>query len=77
MLDFIWDIDALKTIQEINWTGKPQVDYMDHLPENKGIRGRVVYSVGSDGKMAYGGELVRQLKTWADTIVFLCYSITA
>jgi 3-oxosteroid 1-dehydrogenase len=67
MLDFMWDIGALKSIQEINWTGKPQVDYMDHLPENKGIRGRVVYAVGSNGKMAYGGELVRQLKTWADT----------
>src|SRR5512136_694678 len=66
MLDFMWNIDAFKSIQEINWTGKPQVDYMDHLPENKGIRGRVVYSVGSDGKMAYGGELVRQLKAWAD-----------
>jgi 3-oxosteroid 1-dehydrogenase len=67
MLDFMWDIGALKSIQEINWTGKPQVDYMDHLPENKGVRGRLVYSVGLDGKMAYGGELIRQLKSWADT----------
>jgi succinate dehydrogenase/fumarate reductase flavoprotein subunit len=66
MLDFMWDIGALKSTQEINWTGKPQVDYMDHLPENKGIRGRLVYAVGLDGKMAYGGELVRQLKAWAD-----------
>jgi 3-oxosteroid 1-dehydrogenase len=66
MLDFMWDIGALKSIQEINWTGKPQVDYMDHLPENKGIRGRLVYAVGLDGKMAYGGELVRQIKAWAD-----------
>ena len=66
MLDFMWDIGALKSIQEINWTGKPQVDYMDHLPENKGIRGRLVYAVGLDGKMAYGGELVRQLKAWTD-----------
>ena len=67
MIDFMWDIGALKSIQEINWTGKPQVDYMDHLPENKGIRGRLVYPVGLDGKMAYGGELVRQLKAWADS----------
>jgi len=66
MVDYLWDIGALKSIQEINWTGKPQVDYMDHLPENKGIRGRVLYSVGADGKMAYGGELVRQLKKWVD-----------
>jgi 3-oxosteroid 1-dehydrogenase len=66
MVDYLWDIGALKSIQEINWTGKPQVDYMEHLPENKGIRGRVLYSVGADGKMAYGGELIRQLKKWVD-----------
>jgi len=61
------DIGALKTIQEINWTGKPQVDYMEILPENKGIRGRLLYSLGADGKLAYGGELIRQLKSWADS----------
>ena len=61
------DIGALKTIQEINWTGKPQVDYMEILPENKGIRGRLLYSMGADGKLAYGGELIRQLKSWADS----------
>lgn len=66
MVDFLGSIGALKSIQEINWTGKPQVDYMDHLPENKGIRGRVLYSEGPDGKKAYGSELVRQLKAWAD-----------
>jgi len=66
MVDFLRDIGALKSIQEINWTGKPQVDYMDHLPENKGIRGRVLYSEGPDGKMAYGSELVSQLKAWTD-----------
>ena len=66
MLDFMWDNGAIKSIMEINWTGKPQVDYMDHLPENKGIRGRVCYSMGQNGKQAYGGELVRQLKSWAD-----------
>jgi 3-oxosteroid 1-dehydrogenase len=66
MVEYLENIGALKSIQEINWTGKPQVDYMDHLPQNRGIRGRVLYSMGADGKMAYGGELVRQLKKWAD-----------
>lgn len=66
-VDFLWDIDAVKSIQEINWTNHPQVDYADHLPENKGIRGRVLYSMSPDGKQAYGGELVRQLKAWADS----------
>ena len=67
MVEYMENIGALKLIQEINWTGKPQVDYMDHLPENKGVRGRVLYSMGADGKLAYGGELIRQLKAWADS----------
>ncbi|NTU89105.1 MAG: FAD-dependent oxidoreductase [Actinobacteria bacterium] len=66
-VDFLEDCGAVHSIQEINWTGSPQVDYMDHLPENKGIRGRVLYSKDKDGKMSYGGELVRQLKLWATT----------
>jgi succinate dehydrogenase/fumarate reductase flavoprotein subunit len=57
----------LQSIQEINWTGKPQVDYMDHLPENKGVRGRILYPKNQEGKMSYGGELIRQLKSWATT----------
>ena len=66
MVDFLWDTGAVRSIQEINWTGQPQVDYMDHLPENKGVRGRVLYSQNEDGVMSYGGELVRQLKSWAE-----------
>ena len=64
-VEFLEGCGAVKTIQEINWTGQPQVDYMDHLPENKGIRGRVLYSQDPEGKMSYGGELVRQLRAWA------------
>ncbi|MEN6443976.1 MAG: FAD-dependent oxidoreductase [Methanoregula sp.] len=66
MVDFLWDLGAVKSIQEINWTGQAQVDYMDHLPENKGIRGRLIYSMSPEGKQSYGVELIRQLKTWAD-----------
>ena len=65
MVEFLGACEALQSIQEINWTGKPQVDYMDHLPENKGVRGRVLYSKNQEGKMSYGGELIRQLKSWA------------
>ncbi len=66
MAEFLEDCGAMETIQEINWIGKPQVDYMDHLPENKGIRGRVLYSRNAQGKMDYGYELVRQLQSWAE-----------
>lgn len=65
MVEYLERIGAVRSIQEINWTGKPQVDYMDHLPENKGIRGRVLYSRNPEGKMSYGGELIRQFKAWA------------
>jgi 3-oxosteroid 1-dehydrogenase len=67
MVDYFWDCGAVRSIQEINWTGKPQVDYMDHLPENKEVRGRVLYSQNEEGKMSYGGELIRQLKAWSKT----------
>lgn len=63
-VEFLEESGALKSIYEINWTGKLQVDYMDHLPENKGIRGRVLYSKNKEGTMAYGAELVSQLKAW-------------
>ncbi|MCE5196549.1 MAG: FAD-dependent oxidoreductase [Negativicutes bacterium] len=65
MVEFLEDCGALHSIAEINWTGKPQVDYMDHLPENKGIRGRVLYTQNPEGKLSYGFELIRQLETWA------------
>jgi succinate dehydrogenase/fumarate reductase flavoprotein subunit len=65
MVEYLEKIGAVRSIQEINWTGKPQVDYMDHLPENRGVRGRVLYSRNPEGKMSYGGELIRQLKSWA------------
>ena len=57
---------ALHSIMEVNWTGKGQVDYQDHLPENKGIRGRVIYPRDEEGNiMISGAELIRQLETWA------------
>lgn len=61
------DWDALKSIMEVNWTGEGQVDYQDHLPENKGIRGRSIYPRGEDGKIVISGaELIAQMKKWAE-----------
>lgn len=64
-VEFLEQLGAINIINEINWTGKSQVDYMDHLPENKGIRGRCLYTQDEEGKLAYGGNLVKQLRTWA------------
>lgn len=65
MADYFDDLGALRSIVEINWTGKAQPDYMDHLPENKGIRGRSIYPKTSEGGQGFGGELIAQLETWA------------
>ncbi|RJE47219.1 MULTISPECIES: FAD-dependent oxidoreductase [unclassified Dehalobacter] len=64
-VEFLAECGALSSIQEINWKGKPQVDYMDHLPENKGVRGRVLYAKNPQGMQSYGFELIRQLEDWA------------
>ncbi|MDL2254485.1 FAD-dependent oxidoreductase [Ruminococcaceae bacterium OttesenSCG-928-I18] len=65
MAEHFEELGALHSMVEINWTGKPQVDYMDHLPENGAVRGRSIYPKDKDGKLGYGGELVAQLEGWA------------
>ncbi|MDL2273322.1 FAD-dependent oxidoreductase [Oscillospiraceae bacterium OttesenSCG-928-G22] len=65
MVEHFSDIGALASMPEINWTGKPQVDYLDHLPENGGIRGRSLYPRDPDGRLAMGAELISQLHNWA------------
>lgn len=66
MAGFMEEIGAIDPVQEINWTGQPQIDYQEGIPENKCVRGRVLYAKDSDGKVAYGNELVRQLNSWAE-----------
>ncbi len=66
MAEFLRDCGAVKSVQETNWLGKNPVDYMDHLPENKGIRGRVLYPQDDKGNQAWGPELIRQMKAWVD-----------
>lgn len=59
-----WDV--FHSIMERNWTGKGQVDYQNHLPENKGIRGRSIYPRDDDGNLVFSGaELIRQMEAWA------------
>ena len=67
MDDYMESIGALKTIIDINWTGKPQPDYLDSLPENKKIRGRSVFPMNQEGSVGYGAELISQLSNWSQT----------
>lgn len=55
------EMGAIKSVMEINWTGRPQPDYMDHLPENEGARGRTLFTSDSGGQPAMGYDLVEQL----------------
>jgi hypothetical protein len=48
----------------INWTGKPDVDYMDHLPENGGVRGRTLFPKKDDGKQGWGVDMIAHMERW-------------
>jgi len=65
-VDFLEENGVIACIQDINWTGKPQVDYQDHLPENKGIRGRSLFTKDAEGKLGFGYELVSQFQKFAE-----------
>lgn len=66
MVEHLENEEVFETIMEINWTGQPQVDYQNHLPENKNIRGRVLYSKDEEGKLGYGYTLVSHFQKWAE-----------
>ncbi len=65
-VDFLHSCGALKSTEQINWLGKTQVDYQDHLPENKGIRGRILFAQNPQGEIGYGYALINQLAAWAN-----------
>ncbi|NLT58866.1 MAG: FAD-dependent oxidoreductase [Clostridiales bacterium] len=64
-VEFLEEAGVFDTVMEVNWTGKPQVDYMDHLPENRGVRGRPLYTADEGGKLAYGHHLIARFADWA------------
>lgn len=66
MVDWHEKNQSLFSIQAINWTGKPMVDYQELLPENRGIRGRPLFPKNPEGKSGYGVELIRQYREWCE-----------
>ncbi|MGI1659354.1 MAG: FAD-dependent oxidoreductase [Desulfitobacterium sp.] len=66
MTEYLENIEAFKLIEQINWTGKLQVDYQDHLPENRSIRGRVLFTQDEKGELTYGYALINSFKAWAE-----------
>ena len=63
--DFLAEIGALQSMMSVGWSGQPAPDYQENMPENKGIRGRLLFPMTLDGKQGNGQELVRQFKVWS------------
>lgn len=65
MTEYFEEIDAIKSILGIGWNGKAYCDYAEFLPENKGIRGRILFSKNDKGEMGFG--LIAHFREWAET----------
>jgi succinate dehydrogenase/fumarate reductase flavoprotein subunit/rubredoxin len=74
MVEHLGSIGAVNSVLGVGWNGKAYCDYAEFLPENKGIRGRLLFSENDKGKMGFG--LIAGFKDWADangiTIVTDC-----
>ncbi|MDF9867283.1 3-oxosteroid 1-dehydrogenase [Bacilli bacterium PM5-3] len=58
MIEFLEENKILETAMDYSWKRKPYPDYMDHLKENKGIRGRTLYTKTSSGPASMGSDLI-------------------
>lgn len=59
-IDFFMEKDICQFVQ---W--KPLVsDYVDHVPENKVLRGRALAAANREGGMGAGADLIRQFSAW-------------
>lgn len=63
--DFLEQIGAIQSMISVGWSGQPAPDFQENMPENKGIRGRLLFPMTLDGKQGNGQELVRQFKFWS------------
>ena len=63
--DFLAKIGALQSMMSVGWSGRPDPDNQENMPENKGIRGRLLFPMKSDNKQGNGQELIRQFKVWS------------
>lgn len=64
MAEYLEGIDAIKSVLGIGWSGESYCDYAEFLPENKGIRGRTLFSYNDKGEMGFG--LIAYFKDWAE-----------
>lgn len=60
-LEYFRDKNILNSIIDLNWKGGYQVDYMENLPENKGILARSLYS---NNPGSGGADLIEGFSKW-------------
>jgi 3-oxosteroid 1-dehydrogenase len=66
-IDYFMEIGACQFVQDILFTGKAPPDYLDHVPENKVLHGRLIAPTTTSGGVGYGVDLVRQFRAYLDS----------
>lgn len=56
MLSYFRDIGVFDSEIDTDWNGKPHVDYLENLEQNKGILGRSLYATRKDTPIGSGGD---------------------
>ena len=64
-MEYLEELGVFKTIEDVNWLGKNSVDYQSNLPENKGIRGRILFPQNDEGGTGFGVVLIERFKKYA------------
>lgn len=64
-IEYLEGLGVFKAIEEMTWLGKNPVDYQSNLPENKGIRGRILYPRNDQDQMGFGVVLLERFKKYA------------
>jgi 3-oxosteroid 1-dehydrogenase len=65
VVEFLEEKGVFETVEDINWLGKNSVDYQSNLPENKEIRGRILFPKDDNGQTGFGVVLVERFKKYA------------
>ncbi|MCR6544359.1 FAD-dependent oxidoreductase [Dehalobacterium formicoaceticum] len=66
MTEYLENLGVFELTEQINWTGQMHLDYQDHLPENKSLRGRLLFTKDDQGEVGYGFNLINRFKAWAE-----------
>ncbi|NMA65053.1 MAG: FAD-dependent oxidoreductase [Clostridiaceae bacterium] len=64
-VEYLEELGVFKTVEDINWLGTNSVDYQSNLPENKGIRGRILFPQNDEGGTGFGVVLTERFKKYA------------